>query len=231
VQPDQETPCLDGTASQAAIDADRRSAGQRNHDALNALGRAMLASGQLGQHNGLPASIIVSTTLAELEAGAGRGLPGGGKAHTGGGSWLPMSDVIRLASHARHYLRIFDGAKELALYHTKRVASPGQRIVLYAKERGCSHPGCDVPAYLTEVHHDKPYAQCPVTDIDDLSLRCGPDHKLLTPGGWMTRKRHDGTTETIPPAHFDHGQPRTNSYHHPENLLREREDDGDPEDP
>jgi hypothetical protein len=133
--PDDDTPCLDGTPSQAAIDADRRSAGQRNHDALNALGRAMLASGQLGQHNGLPASIIVSTSLAELEAGAGRGLSGGAKAHTGGGSWLPMSDVIRLASHARHYLRIFDGAKELALYHTKRLASPGQRIVLYAKER------------------------------------------------------------------------------------------------
>jgi len=34
----------------------------------------------------------------------------------------------------------------LALYHTNRLASPGQRIVLYAKDRGCTHPGCDVPA-------------------------------------------------------------------------------------
>ena len=44
--------------------------------------------------------IIVTTTLGELEAAAGRGL-------TGGGSILPMSDVIRLARHARHYLAIF----------------------------------------------------------------------------------------------------------------------------
>ena len=57
--------------SQAAIQGDTRSAGQRNHDALLAAGRALLASGELGQHNGLPASIIVTTTLQELEAGAG----------------------------------------------------------------------------------------------------------------------------------------------------------------
>ena len=64
----------------------------------------VLASEQLGQHNGLPATIIVSTTLKELEKGAGKAL-------TGGGSLLPMSDVIRLARHAHHYLAIFDEGK------------------------------------------------------------------------------------------------------------------------
>ncbi|MGO9652075.1 13E12 repeat family protein, partial [Mycobacterium sp.] len=97
---DQE-PAVDGQPSQQAIDADTRSAAQRNHDALNAAGRALLASGDLGQYNGLPATIIVTTTLRELEAKAGRGL-------TGGGTVLPMSDVIRLASHAHHYLCMFD---------------------------------------------------------------------------------------------------------------------------
>ncbi|MGE2818294.1 DUF222 domain-containing protein, partial [Mycobacterium heidelbergense] len=129
--PDDQTPCVDSTPIQEAIDNDVRSAAQRNHDGLNAALRALLASGKLGQHNGLPASIIVTTTLAELEAAAGRGL-------TGGGSILPMSDVIRLSRHARHYLAIFDKGKTLALYHTKRLASPAQRIVLYAKDRGCT---------------------------------------------------------------------------------------------
>src|SRR5271163_2869896 len=82
-----ETPCISGTPSEAAIQGDTRSAGQRNHDALLAAARALLASGELGQHNGLPASIIVTTTLQELEAGAGKAL-------TGGGTLLPMSDVI-----------------------------------------------------------------------------------------------------------------------------------------
>ncbi|WP_264035279.1 hypothetical protein, partial [Mycobacterium lacus] len=31
----------------------------------------------------------------------------------------------------------------------------------------------------------------------------------------------------IPPPHLDHGQPRTNSYHHPEKLLVD-EDEDDP---
>lgn len=195
--PNDETPCVDGTPSQRAID---------------------LASGKLGQHNGLPATIIVSTTLAELEAGAGSGI-------TGGGSRLPISDVIRLARHAHHYLAVFDNAKPVALYHTKRLASPGQRIVLYALGRGCSAPGCDVGGYYCEVHHITDYAICHVTDINDLTFGCGPHHRLLQPRGWSTRKRKDGATEWIPPPHLDRGQPRTNTFHHPERLLHDEDDD------
>jgi hypothetical protein len=215
--PDDDTPCVDGAPSEVAIQGDTRSAAQRNHDALVAAGRALLASGVLGQHNGLPASIIVTTTLAELESGAGRGL-------TGGGTLLPMSDVIRLGSHAHHYLAIFDKGKALALYHTKRLASPAQRIVLYAKDRGCTFPGCEVPGYLCEVHHCDPYRDNPVTDVNTLALACGPNHKLAEQG-WTTRKNARGQTEWIPPAHLDHGQPRINTYHHPEKLLCDGEDD------
>jgi hypothetical protein len=75
--PADETACVDGPPSQQAIDIDARGPAQRNHDALNAALRALLASGRLGQHNGLPVSIIVTTTLGELEAAAGRGLTGG----------------------------------------------------------------------------------------------------------------------------------------------------------
>ncbi|EUA52956.1 hypothetical protein I550_4588 [Mycobacterium intracellulare 1956] len=75
--PLDDIPCVEGTPSQAAIDGDTRSKAQRGHDALLAALRGLLASGELGQHNGLPASIIVTTTLAELEAAAGRALTGG----------------------------------------------------------------------------------------------------------------------------------------------------------
>jgi len=217
--PADDTPCVSGTPSQAAIQGDTRSLGQRNHDALLAATRALLASGDLGQHNGLPASIIVTTTLQELEKGAGRGL-------TGGGTLLPMSDVIRLGSHAHHYLAIFDNGKALALYHTKRLASPAQRIVLYAKDRGCSFPGCDVPGYLCEAHHCNPYALHPVTDVNDLTFGCGPNHKLADQG-WTTRKNARGDTEWIPPPHLDRGQPRVNNFHHPEKMYREDEEDED----
>src|SRR6202789_4361687 len=210
-------PCVSGTPSQAAIDNDTRSAGQRNHDALLTLARAALSSGELGQHNGLPASIVVTTTLQELEAGAGKAL-------TGGGTLLPMSDVIRLGSHAHHYLAIFDKGKALALYHTKRLASPAQRIVLHAKDRGCTFPGCTVPGYLCEVHHNNPYATNPVTNINHLSFACGPNHKLADQG-WTTRKNARGDTEWIPPPHLDRGQPRINTFHHPGKLLQDDDDE------
>jgi hypothetical protein len=216
--PADDTPCVDGTAAQEAIERDTRSPAQRQHDGLNAALRALLASGKLGQHNGLPASIIVTTTLAELEAAAGRGL-------TGGGSILPMSDVIRLARHARHYLAIFDKGKALALYHTKRLASPGQRIVLYAKDRGCSAPGCTVAGYYCEVHHITDYATCRTTDVNNLTFGCGPQHRIIQPGGWSTRKNASGDTEWIPPPHLERGQSRTNTFHHPEKLLCNGDDD------
>jgi Domain of unknown function (DUF222) len=94
--PEDDTPVVNGPPGQESAQRDTRSAAQRNHDGLNAALRAVLASGKLGQHNGLPATIIVTTTLKDLEAAAGTEL-------TGGGTRLPMSDVIRLARHAHHY--------------------------------------------------------------------------------------------------------------------------------
>ncbi|MDM4142894.1 MULTISPECIES: HNH endonuclease signature motif containing protein [Mycobacterium] len=216
--PLDDTPCVDAAPTQEAIEHDARSASQRNHDGLNAGLRALLASGELGQHNGLPASIVVTTTLQELETATGRGL-------TGGGTILPMSDVIRLARHAHHYLAIFDKGKALALYHTKRLASPGQRIVLYAKDRGCSNPGCTVPGYYCEVHHVTDYSKCHTTDVNQLTFACGPHHRLLKPGGWTTRRNAKGDTEWLPPPHLDRGRPRVNRFHHPEKLLQDGDDE------
>jgi hypothetical protein len=81
--------------------------------------------------------------------------------------------------------------------HETAAAAPGQRIVLCAKDRGCTR----------------------------------------------TRKCKDGTTECIPPPHspasgwgylplvgaypHDNGQPRTNTFHHPEKLLADADDEDD----
>ncbi|WP_230872297.1 HNH endonuclease signature motif containing protein, partial [Mycobacterium canetti] len=190
-----------------------------NHDGLLAGLRALIASGKLGQHNGLPVSIVVTTTLTDLQNAAGKGF-------TGGGSLLPMADVIRMASHAHHYLAIFDHGTPLALYHTKRLASPAQRIMLFARDRGCTKPGCDAPAYHSQAHHVQGWASTRRTDITDLTLACGPDNRLAEKG-WITRKNTKGDTEWLPPAHLDHGQPRTNTFHHPEKLLRDDDDKPD----
>jgi len=219
--PDDEAPCVDGEPTDAAVQGDARSPGQRNHDALKAMGRAVLASGELGRHNGLPATIIVTATLQDLQSGAG-------VAATGGGSLLPMRDVIRLASQSHNYLVIYDKHTRQPLYcgRAKRFATPGQRIVLHALERGCTRPGCTAPAYWCQVHHvDDWVADNGETNINDLTLACGPDNRLVEDGGWTTRKRNDGRTEWLPPPHLDTGQPRVNDFHHPEKYLVDRDDE------
>jgi hypothetical protein len=210
--PDDRAPVVDDPAPPEAVRGDTRSTAQRNHDGLNAALRALLGSGKLGQHKGLPATIIVTASLKDLEAAAGHGV-------TGGGTLLPMSDVIRLARHAFHYLAIFDDGKAVGLYHTKRFASPGQRIVLYARDRGCTRPGCEVPGDWCECHHVDGWAATGCTDVNTMALACGPDNRRAEEDGWTTRKNSKGETEWLPPAHLDRGQPRTNSFHHPEKLL------------
>ena len=225
--PDDDTPCLGGRPAQAQIDADTRSPAQRHHDALEAVCRAMLASGTLGRHNGLPVTIVATTTLAELSAAAG-------VAHTGGGSRLPIPTLIRMAAAGAHpYLALFDDPRTIRLYYgrRRRTASPGQRLALYALERGCTKPGCPNPPNRTQVHHaQRDWQHGGATDIDQLTLACGCDNRLVddTPTGWTTRKRlRDNRTEWIPPPHLDRGQPRVNLYHHPEEILR---DDDEPDD-
>ncbi len=213
--PDDHTPVIDTTPDAAAIDRDTRSQAQRNHDGLLAGLRALIASGKLGQHNGLPVSIVVTTTLTDLQTGAGKGF-------TGGGTLLPMADVIRMTSHAHHYSpasgrypqAIFDHGTPLALYHTKRLASPAQRIMLFANDRGCTKPGCDAPAYHSQAHHVTAWTSTGRTDITELTLACGPDNRLAEKG-WTTHNNTHGHTEWLPPPHLDHGQPRTNTFHHP----------------
>ena len=179
---------------------------------------------RVGQLNGLPVTLIVSTTLQDLEAGAGQAV-------TGSGTLLPMSTVIRLASHSYHYLAIFDKhtGRTLDLGRTCRIASADQRIVLHAKDRGCTRPGCAVAGVHCQVHHAvSDWADDGQTNVDDLTLACPKDNRMVKPGGWRTRKRKDGRTEWIPPPQLDSGQSRVNDYHNPENYLLP-DDEDDPE--
>lgn len=72
-------------------------------------------------------TMIITTTLPDLQSGTGHAV-------TGGGSLLPMSEVIRQASKAHHYLSVFDKhtAQPLYLGRANRLACTAQRIMLSA---------------------------------------------------------------------------------------------------
>ena len=195
--PADENPCVSGTPSQAQIDNDHRSLAQRQHDALVAVGRSVLESGELGQHNGLPTSIIIRTTLQDLESRAGVGV-------SGGGTVIPIRDVIRMAAHANQFLAVFDRAtgSALDLFRARRVASPAQRIMLIARDGGCTKPGCTVRAMAAR--SITPPAIGPMTD-KPMSMtsawRAGPTTVWSAPeagprGSTLSTSRMDPTARS-----------------------------------
>jgi hypothetical protein len=153
---------------------DDRTPGQRHHDAFKRVLRDSVESGDLGQVAGVPATIVATTTVAELESAAGW-------AKTGGGHRLPMRDLIRMAARSRHYLAVFDDHTEEVLYlgRARRNATTAQRLALFARDLGCTHPRCTVPFYWAEAHHVHDFSDTGRTDIDDLMLACQPANLLV----------------------------------------------------
>ncbi|WP_179473164.1 HNH endonuclease signature motif containing protein [Mycolicibacterium vinylchloridicum] len=203
----------------AAGPDDLRSHAQRQHDALARLVRERLGDPKLGQHNGLPVTMIVTTTLQDLQAGAGQAV-------TAGGTLIPISDLIRMNAPANHYLAVFDGVSGQSLWlgRSKRLASADQRIMLLAKYRGCTAPGCTVNGYNSQVHHaTKDWKHGGRTDIEDLTLACKCDNLLVENDGWTTHQLAGGQTHWSPPPDVPL-RGGTNDFHHPERFLPKDDD-------
>ncbi len=198
---------------------DDRTPAQRCHDALKLGLRTAIGSGELGVHRGHPVTVVVSTTLAELTNAADVA-----PARTGGGSRLPMRDLIRLAANAIHYLAVFDDhtGRPLYLGRQKRIATQDQRLICYARDRGCTRPNCLEPGYRCEVHHPNDWARGGRTNADELYFVCGHDHGMVSRGEARTVVTEEGRLGWTEGT----GPPEINHAHHPDELLR-----GDPDPP
>lgn len=207
---------------------DERTPSQRCHDALKLGLGAAIESGKLGVHRGHPVTVVVTTTLAELNQAAHAvvdpSIPMPAPATTGGGSRLPMSDLIRKAANAIHYLAVFDDhtGRPLYLGRQKRVATADQRLICYARDRGCTRPDCLESGYRCEVHHAPDWSRGGATDADKLFFACGCDHSAATRGEWRTEVTANGRLGWTTGS----GPPEINHAHHPDELLR-----GDPDPP
>lgn len=215
--PEDPEPTVGGVPDPDAVSRDTRSPGQRRHDALSAICRDAVASERLGSHRGLPVTVIATVALQDLQDHAG-------VATTGGGSLIPMRDLIRMAGRSMPYLCVFDDHSARPLYfgRAKRLAGPDQRLALHARDRGCTHPGCPSSAYICETHHLREWADGGATDIDNLTLVCPTHHRMIGTDSrrWRTSRNRAGRTQWSPPQHVDpSGRPRINGYHHPEQQV------------
>ncbi|MFH5227445.1 HNH endonuclease signature motif containing protein [Antrihabitans spumae] len=197
---------------------DTRSVGQRQHDGLKMVLRDALASGTLGQHRGLPVTVVATMTVKELEDATRQAI-------TGGGSLLPIRDVVRMAAHAHHYLALFDDdGRPIYLGRSKRIAQGDQRLVCYARDKGCTFPACWRPANCCQCHHCREWvAELGLTDVDQLALVCDSHHRLagVKDTDWHTivagpDHKYPGRILWVPPKHIDPTRkPRINHYFHP----------------
>jgi hypothetical protein len=220
--PGANLPAGDAEASEA-LGKDVRTLGQRQHDAFKTVLARAVASGELGQVAGVPATIVATTTVAELERATGW-------AHTASGTRLPIRDLIRMAGQARHYLAVFDNHHREVLYlgRARRCASVAQRLALFARDKGCTRPGCTKPFLDCEAHHaHQDFAKGGRTNINELTLACSPDNQLIENTDWITQRRN-GYTHWIPPQPLDTGQHRINHHHHPQRYLTGPRNDDDP---
>lgn len=204
----------------AAAKRDARDAGQRNYDALMAF---LKAGGpeKLGQHRGIPVSVILTMSITDVENVTG-------KATTASGGTMSIPEALRLAEGAIPLLMIFDRqGKPLHLAEGERLANKWQRLARIAFDRGCTRPGCDAPPTMCQMRHVLGWAQKGRTDIENLTLVCDHCHGQITglESGWETEVLGDdsqspGRTAWRPPVHVDRtGALRTNPLHHVGELL------------
>ena len=118
---------------------DTRTLPTRMHDALRDLALRALAGGDLPPMAGLPATLLLTTTLEQFEARTGL-------VSVLNGGTLPVEDVIRLAANMHVVPIVYSAAGEV-LYcgQEQRLATTALRYATASQDLGCVIPGCDAP--------------------------------------------------------------------------------------
>jgi hypothetical protein len=153
--------------------------------------------------------------------GGANGFAGASDGHavTSYGTLIPVDELLRRAGDA-HLIPVVlnDTGGVMAYGRDRRLASPGQRRALAARDGGCVRPGCTIPADWCEVHHLIPWQHGGRTDLDELALVCPHDHDELDRGATLTMI--NGTPHWTEPPHLDPQQtPRRNTAHHIPRIL------------
>ncbi|MGH3374353.1 MAG: DUF222 domain-containing protein, partial [Actinoallomurus sp.] len=79
-----------------------------------------------------------------------------------------------------------------------RLVTDAQRKALIARDKGCTHPGCDAPPWWCDAHHVTAWDDGGPTDITNLTLRCRRHHLLAHKGDWRIVMIHGIRTPSRP---------------------------------
>jgi hypothetical protein len=109
-----------------------------------------------------------------------------------GRSDLPIDTIKRLTCDGS-VLTVVEGADgtPLDVGRKKRTVSTALKRALWARDRGCTFPGCGNKRYV-DAHHVRHWAEGGETSAENLTLLCSYHHRLLHEGGFRIATGADG---------------------------------------
>jgi hypothetical protein len=147
------------------------------------------AGGPLPEIGGTPATIVVTMTLDQL-----LGAPGAVQLDTG--HTISAGQARRLACQAGILPMVLGGdSVPLDLGRTRRLHDRHQRLAIQHRDRTCTTRGCDAPAWLCHVHHDRPWSRGGHTTAADGRLLCPRHHQHVHDPAFETTRHPDGQIE------------------------------------
>ncbi|EWT00404.1 hypothetical protein N865_15915 [Intrasporangium oryzae NRRL B-24470] len=96
---------------------------------------------------------------------------------TASGDVLSAATVRRLACDAAIVPMVLGSESEpLDVGREKRLVTRGLRLALITRDRGCTFPGCSIPAQWTDAHHNQPWFLGGTTSLLTTTLLCRRHH-------------------------------------------------------
>lgn len=157
-----------------------RATGQRDTTDTNA--NATTATGTTGATG---ATGMRDTQRADGEAMGTRASPGVGRGRGAGGVCL-SGDVLSAATVRRFacdagIIPVVLGSlgQPLDVGREERLVTRAMRALLWLRDRGCSFPGCSMPAQWTDAHHVRHWIHGGPTSVANLALLCRRHHTYV----------------------------------------------------
>jgi hypothetical protein len=105
----------------------------------------------------------------------------------------PPVETIRRLTCDGNIVTVIDDERgnPLDLGRKQRTVSPALKRALFARDRGCTFPGCHRKRFI-DAHHIRHWANGGDTSLDNTRLLCTQHHRLLHEGGFKVRRDHSG---------------------------------------
>ena len=149
-------------------------------DALVAIAKTYLGGGVAAAGSAADRyQVVVHVDEKSLRGGIGR-------------ADLPVDTVKRLSCDGSVVtVTETESGAPLDVGRKQRTVPTQMKRALWARDRGCSFPGCDRKHYV-DAHHIEHWADGGATSLDNLTLLCSHHHRLLHEGGFAIRRDANG---------------------------------------